>query len=64
MHSSITRTPPCFLDRRPIVRAGQPTFGVGERLSERCAQDHVQYILTKLDLPNRSRIAVWITNRT
>jgi hypothetical protein len=64
MHSSITRTPPCFLDRRPIVRAGQPTFGVGERLSERCAQDHVQYILTKLDLPNRSRIAIWITSST
>jgi hypothetical protein len=64
MHSSITRTPPCFLDRRPIVRAGQPTFGVGERLSERCAQDHVQYILTNLDLPNRSRIAIWITSST
>jgi DNA-binding CsgD family transcriptional regulator len=46
------------------VAAGQPTFGVGERISERSAQNHVQYILTKLDLPNRSRIAVWITNRT
>ena len=28
MRSSITRTPSCFLDRRPVVRAGQPTFGV------------------------------------
>jgi DNA-binding CsgD family transcriptional regulator/tetratricopeptide (TPR) repeat protein len=28
-------------------------------LSERTAQNHVQHILTKLDLPNRSQIAVW-----
>jgi DNA-binding NarL/FixJ family response regulator len=32
-------------------------------LSERTAQNHVQHILTKLDLANRSQIAVWITNR-
>ena len=32
-------------------------------LSERTAQNHVQHILTKLDLPNRSQIAVWITTR-
>ncbi|MGH3787443.1 MAG: helix-turn-helix transcriptional regulator [Pseudonocardiaceae bacterium] len=30
-------------------------------LSERTAQNHVQHILTKLDLPNRSQIAVRIT---
>jgi len=28
-------------------------------LSERTAQNHVQHILNKLDLPNRSQIAVW-----
>ena len=33
-------------------------------LSERTAQNHVQRILTKLDLPNRSQIAVWITSRS
>ena len=32
-------------------------------LSERTAQNHVQHILAKLDLPNRSQIAVWITSR-
>ena len=32
-------------------------------LSERTAQNHVQHILTKLRLPNRSQIAVWITSR-
>lgn len=33
-------------------------------LSERTAQNHVQHILTKLDLPNRSQIAVWVTSRS
>ncbi|MGH3981372.1 MAG: ATP-binding protein [Pseudonocardiaceae bacterium] len=33
-------------------------------LSERTAQNHVQHILTKLDLSNRSQIAVWITSRS
>jgi DNA-binding CsgD family transcriptional regulator len=32
-------------------------------LSERTAQNHVQHILAKLLLPNRSQIAVWITSR-
>ena len=32
-------------------------------LSERTAQNHVQHILTKLDLSNRSEIAVGITSR-
>ncbi|WP_188111351.1 helix-turn-helix transcriptional regulator [Nocardioides antri] len=30
-------------------------------LSERTVQNHVQHILTKLDLSNRSQIAVWVT---
>jgi DNA-binding CsgD family transcriptional regulator len=33
-------------------------------LSERTAQNHVEHILTKLDLSNRSQIAVWITSRS
>jgi DNA-binding CsgD family transcriptional regulator len=33
-------------------------------LSERTAQNHVQHILTKLGLSNRSQIAVWITSRS
>lgn len=32
-------------------------------LSERTAENHVQHILTKLDLPNRSQIAMWISAR-
>jgi DNA-binding NarL/FixJ family response regulator len=33
-------------------------------LSERTAQNHVQHILTKLNLSNRSQIAAWITSRS
>lgn len=33
-------------------------------LSARTAQNHVQHILTKLDLSNRSQIAIWITSRS
>lgn len=33
-------------------------------LSERTAQNHVQHILTKLGLVNRSQIAVWVTRRS
>ncbi len=32
-------------------------------LSERTAENHVQHILTKLDLRNRSQIATWISSR-
>jgi DNA-binding CsgD family transcriptional regulator len=32
-------------------------------LSERTAQSHVQHILTKLGMSNRSQIAVWVTHR-
>jgi DNA-binding CsgD family transcriptional regulator len=33
-------------------------------LSERTAQNHVQHILRKLDLPNRGHIARWVAGRT
>jgi len=32
-------------------------------LSERTVQNHVQHMLTKLGLPNRGQIAVWMTRR-
>jgi DNA-binding NarL/FixJ family response regulator len=32
-------------------------------LSERTAQNHVQHILGKLALSNRSQIAVWMTRQ-
>lgn len=32
-------------------------------LSERTADNHVQHILAKLGVPNRSQVAVWVTNR-
>jgi DNA-binding NarL/FixJ family response regulator len=38
-------------------------IGDGLHLSERTAQNHVQHILTKLDLANRSQIAAWMTMR-
>ncbi len=48
-----------------LVAQGRTNREIAARLylSERTAQNHVQHILTKLDLPNRSQIAVWITIR-
>ncbi|MGH3922917.1 MAG: helix-turn-helix domain-containing protein, partial [Pseudonocardiaceae bacterium] len=49
-----------------LVARGMTNREIATRLylSERTAQNHVQHILTKLELPNRSQIAVWITNRS
>ena len=48
-----------------LVAQGRTNREIAARLylSERTAQNHVQHILTKLDLSNRSQIAVWITSR-
>ena len=48
-----------------LVAEGLTNRQIAERLiiSERTAQNHVQHILAKLDLSNRSQIAVWITSR-
>ena len=61
------RTP---LTRRELDVAGLVAKGLTNReiaeqlyLSERTAQNHVQHILTKLALSNRSQIAVWMTGR-
>jgi DNA-binding CsgD family transcriptional regulator len=46
-----------------LVAQGLTNRAIAERLflSERTAQNHVQHILTKLDLSNRAQIAVWWT---
>jgi DNA-binding CsgD family transcriptional regulator len=46
-----------------LVTKGLTSREIAERLhlSERTVQNHVQHILTKLDLTNRSQIAVWVT---
>ena len=45
-----------------LVAQGMTNREIAARLylSERTAQNHVQHILDKLNLPNRSRIAVWV----
>jgi DNA-binding CsgD family transcriptional regulator len=60
--------PPTPLTRREREVAELVTKGLTSReiaeqlyLSERTVQNHVQHILTKLDLSNRSQIAVWVT---
>ncbi len=47
-----------------LVAEGLTNRDIAARLylSERTAQNHVQHILTKLGVTNRSRIAVWMTN--
>ena len=57
---------PCPLTRRELevaelVAQGLTNRQIAERLylSARTAQNHVQHILDKLGLPNRSQIAVW-----
>lgn len=62
--------PPAPLSRREreiaeLVAEGLTSRDIAERLylSERTVQNHVQHILTKLDLANRSQIAVWVTVR-
>ena len=48
-----------------LVAQGLTSREIGARLylSERTAQNHVQHILTKLNLSNRSQIAVWVTGK-
>ena len=46
-----------------LVADGLTNREIAERLvlSERTAQNHVQHVLTKLGLPNRTQVAVWWT---
>lgn len=49
-----------------LVAQGMTNRQIAERLflSERTAQNHVQHNLTKLGLPNRSQIAVWVAQQS
>jgi DNA-binding CsgD family transcriptional regulator len=62
--SSLPLTPREF-EVAELVAQGLTNREIASRLflSERTAQNHVQHILDKLDLPNRSQIAVWVTSR-
>jgi DNA-binding NarL/FixJ family response regulator len=67
LHASST---PAMLTRRErdvaeLVAKGMTNREIAEQLylSERTAQNHVQHILTKLALSNRSQIAVWMTGQ-
>ena len=62
----IDSAPSVALTRRELEVADLVARGLTNReiasrlfLSERTAQNHVQHILDKLDLPNRSQIALW-----
>lgn len=48
-----------------LVGAGKTNREIAQELylSERTAQNHVQHVLTKLGLSNRSQIAVWVTHQ-
>jgi DNA-binding CsgD family transcriptional regulator/tetratricopeptide (TPR) repeat protein len=52
---------PRELEVADLVARGLTNREIASRLflSERTAQNHVQHILDKLDLPNRSQIALW-----
>jgi DNA-binding NarL/FixJ family response regulator len=54
------------LEVAELVGQGLTNREIAKRLmlSERTAQNHVQHILTKLGLANRSQVAVWVNSRT
>ena len=56
---------PRELEVADLVARGLTNREIASRLflSERTAQNHVQHILDKLDLPNRSQIALWARGR-
>ncbi len=49
-----------------LVATGKTNREIAEvlYLSERTAQNHVQHVLTKLGLSNRSQITAWVTHQT
>ena len=53
------------LEVAELVGQGLTNREIAKRLvlSERTAQNHVQHILTKLGLANRSQVAVWVNSR-
>jgi DNA-binding CsgD family transcriptional regulator len=67
---SAAESEPLRLTRRELEVAELVGQGLTNReiakrlvLSERTAQNHVQHILTKLGLANRSQVAVWVNSR-
>jgi DNA-binding CsgD family transcriptional regulator len=52
-------------DVAELVAQGLTNREIAERLflSERTAENHVQHILAKLNVSNRSQVAVWVTSR-
>ena len=48
-----------------LVAAGKTNREIAQELwlSERTAQNHVQHVLTKLGLSNRSQIVAWVTHQ-
>jgi DNA-binding CsgD family transcriptional regulator len=67
---SAVASEPLRLTRRELEVAELVGQGLTNReiarrlvLSERTAQNHVQHILTKLGLANRSQVAVWVNSR-
>lgn len=56
---------PRQLEVARLVAQGLTNREIAETLtlSERTAENHVQHIMLKLGLPNRSSIAVWVTQR-
>jgi len=53
------------LEVADLVAQGLTNREIASRLvlSERTAQNHVQHILDKLDLPNRSQVGAWVRGR-
>lgn len=53
------------LEVAELVAQGSTNRQIAVRLglSERTAQNHVQHILTKLNLSNRSQITAWVAGR-
>jgi DNA-binding CsgD family transcriptional regulator len=67
---SVAESEPLRLTRRELEVAELVGQGLTNReiakrlvLSERTAQNHVQHILTKLGLANRSQVAVWVNSQ-
>jgi len=64
-----TRGPPGLTGRENevagLVATGLTNRQIAERLyvSERTAQNHVQHILTKLNMTNRTQVAAWMSRR-
>jgi DNA-binding NarL/FixJ family response regulator len=65
-HTAVTSPlSPRELEVAALLARGHTNKQVAAQLhiSERTAQNHVQHILTKLGLANRTQVATWFTSR-